>query len=95
MIDTILCKQLYFLILRIDQLQIIIIRKKNHAWMRIKSKQYGFAVHILRYIFQPGNDLLVTNMHTIKGSGGDNRVFNAFKIGYIMVNFQVVLLLGY
>ncbi len=56
--------------------------------MREKGKQHGFSAGFGCSINKPSDDLLVTEMHAIKGSGGDNRVFYGNKGGDIVVNFH-------
>jgi len=88
-LNPVFFEKMYFFLLGGQQFQVNIIREKNHARMRIKSKQYAFTVFFCGNLVEALDYSLVTCVDTVKCAGGYNCICCACKLINMVVNFQM------
>ena len=87
-LDAGLGQQSYFFAGSGEQLQTMILGVEYHTGMREKGEHGSFTVHLLGQFHQAIQDTPVTQVHTVKGSCGQDRADNACKLGCLWVGFQ-------
>ena len=81
-------EQFDLLLLSVQKPELIVIREKDHARMRMKGQQYNISLIFLCDLPQPVQDPLMAKMYAIKSSSRNNRSFNFRECVNIVMNFQ-------
>lgn len=74
--------------LKCIQQKLFSLGKKNHSRMRKKSQKDCFALRLLSRFAQAADNLLMTDMHTVKRSGGYHGILTAFEFVDMGINFH-------
>ena len=81
------CFQLrHLLLLRIQELQVVIAWEEHHAWVRVEREEHAFAALLLPPCGQALQNFAVAAVYTIEVARGEHRTANVLESGDVGVD---------